>query len=113
MLLNKSQAFLSVGFISVCVPVSRSRHVKLHLKEAPNLVLVCGLVLLLLFFWGRWIFFFFFGDSCGISSKPEALTTAGRKSENYFSWLCLQALGVSRGSPLHCESPTLAGSRGC
>lgn len=29
-------------FISICVPVRRSRHVKPHLKEAPNLVLVCG-----------------------------------------------------------------------
>lgn len=34
-----------MGFISVSVPLSRSRHVKPHLKEAPNQVLVCG-------FWG-------------------------------------------------------------
>lgn len=42
MLLKKSQTFLSVRFISVCVPVSRSRHAKPHLKVASNLVLVCG-----------------------------------------------------------------------
>lgn len=44
-------------------------------------------------FWFVVFGFFWEGASYGISSKPEALSTGGRKSEKCFSWPCCRLWG--------------------